>query len=76
MNYILDRICEKYKKEQDPTFSQQEIKERLKGLGPDYVGLNIRHLFKGSGVIDIDDEYNLTLNGKGKEDCRKGELLV
>ena len=55
MKYILNRICDKYKNEGDPTFDQTEVKERLKGLGPQYIDLNIRDLFRGSGFIEIDN---------------------
>lgn len=74
MKYILNRICDKYKNEDDPTFDQTEVKERLKGLGPQYIDLNIRDLFKGSGVIEIDNDYKLTLNDSGRNACNKGEL--
>lgn len=60
--------------ENDPTFSQDEVKEQLGGLGPQYVDSNIKDLFKGSGAIEIDDDYNLTLNENGKRQCKKGEL--
>jgi hypothetical protein len=74
MKIILERICEKYKKVGDPTFTQEEVIERLRGLGPTYVDLNIRDLFRGSGFIDIDDNYNLTLNENGRKSCKKGEF--
>jgi hypothetical protein len=33
-------------------------------------------LFRGSGLIDIDDNFSLTLNDRrGRKDCEKGELL-
>ncbi|MFZ0510488.1 MAG: hypothetical protein WAM14_02680 [Candidatus Nitrosopolaris sp.] len=69
MNYILREICVKYKKRRDPTFSQKEVQESLHGLGPEYISLNIRDLFKGSGLIEIDENNNLTLNDKGKQYC-------
>jgi hypothetical protein len=74
MKIILERICEKYKEVGDPTFTQEEVIERLRGLGPKYVDLNIRDLFRGSGFIDIDDSYNLTLNENGRKFCKKGEF--
>jgi hypothetical protein len=74
MNLILDRICRKYLEENDPTFSQEEVKEQLGGLGPEYVDLNIMDLLRGSGSLEIDDDYNLTLNENGKRQCKNGEL--
>ena len=76
MNYVLDRICSRYKEKADPTFTSEEIKARLKGLGPKYVDLNIRDIFKGSGYVEIDDSYNLILNERGKQACKRGELSV
>lgn len=74
MKFILDRICRKYLKENDPTFNQKELKKQLKGLGPEYVDLNLMHLLRGSGLIDIDEDLRLTLNESGKKSCKKGEL--
>ena len=51
MKYILREICFKYKKQRDPTFNQEEIHDTLQGLGPEYINLNIRDLFKGSGLM-------------------------
>lgn len=74
MKFILDRICRKYLKENDPTFTQEEVKEQLKGLGPGFVDLNRKDLFRGSGLIEIDNDMRLTLNESGKKSCKKGEL--
>jgi hypothetical protein len=67
-------ICDKYRNEDDPTFDQTEVKERLKGLGPQYIDLNIRDLFKGSGFIEIDNDYKLKLNDSGRNACNNGEF--
>lgn len=72
MRYILNRICEKYLKEHNPTFDREEVKEHLKGLGSKYLDLNI----KASGFIEIDDSYRLTLNESGTSSCRKVELRM
>ena len=48
--FILKRICSKYLEKNDPTFSQEEVKKKLRGLGPKYVDLNIRDLFRGFRV--------------------------
>jgi hypothetical protein len=55
--------------------SLEEIIEHVRGLGPDYVGLNARIVALGSGLISIED-YGLTLNESGKELCKKGELTL
>jgi hypothetical protein len=74
MKQILDRICRKYLADSDPTFNQEEVKEQLRGLGPEYVDLIIMDLLRGSGVLEIDNDYNLTLNKNGKRLCKKGDL--
>lgn len=58
----------------DPTFSQEEVKKKLRGLGPEYVDLNIRDLFRGSGLNDINDNLELTLNENGRRSRTNGEL--
>jgi hypothetical protein len=35
MNFILREVCKKYREGNDPTFSPEEVKQRLKGLGPE-----------------------------------------
>jgi hypothetical protein len=69
MNYILREICAKYKNKKDPTFTSEEVRKRLQGLGSQYLDLNVRDLLRGSQLIEIDDNYNLTLNEKGKQYC-------
>jgi hypothetical protein len=32
--------------------------------------MNFRNLLKGSGYLDIDDKFNLTLTENGKQFCR------
>ena len=58
----------------DPTFSQEEVKKMLRGLGHEYVDLNISDLFRGSGLIDMNDNLELTLNENGRRSCTNGEL--
>jgi hypothetical protein len=74
MQYILIRICRKYIEKNDPTFTQEDVKKELRGLGPEYVDLNIRDLFRGSGLIDISDDLELTLNENGRSTCKNGAL--
>ena len=57
--------------------TQRSVKRKLKklrGLGPKYVDLNIRDLFRGSGLIDINDNLELTLNENGRRSCTNGDL--
>jgi hypothetical protein len=71
MDYILREICRKYKDTKDQTFTEEEIYTKLKGLGPQYLSLNIRDLLLGSGFIEIDDNLNLRLNDNGIKFCRE-----
>jgi hypothetical protein len=71
MDYILREICRKYKDTKDQTFTEEEIHTKLKGLGHQYLSLNIRDLLLGSGFIEIDDNLNLRLNDNGIKFCRK-----
>ena len=71
MDYILREICRKYNDTRDPTFTEEEIHTKLKGLGPQYLSLNIRDLLLGSGFIEIDNNLNLRLNDNGIKFCGK-----
>jgi len=75
MSYILREICDKYKRTSNPTFTQDEVRERLLGLDPSYVKLNTQDLFRGSGLIEIDEELNITLSRKGIEFCKNDEIV-
>jgi hypothetical protein len=41
---------------------------------PSYVELNIRDLFRGSALIEIDEELNIKLNKKGIESYKNDEI--
>ena len=74
MKYILREVCKKYKGKRDPTFNSDEISERLRGMGPGYVDLNTKETWAQSRFVDIDENYNFTLNEEGKKACKRGEL--
>jgi hypothetical protein len=74
MKYILREVCNKYKEKRDPTFNSDEISKRLRGLGPGYVDLNIKETWAQSRFVNIDENYNFTLNEEGKKACKRGEL--
>jgi hypothetical protein len=73
--HILREICKNYKQIGSPTFTGEEVHKRLEGYFPNYLDTNIRELFRGSGLVEIDVNENLTLNRNGRESCKKGELL-
>jgi hypothetical protein len=69
-NYILNRICNQYRRTKDPTFTFDKIKAQLKGLDSGNVDLN----WTGSGLVDIDENYNFTLNEEGIKACENGKF--
>ena len=73
-NYILNRICNQYRRTKDPTFTFDKVKAQLKGLDSGNVDLDISENWTGSGLVDIDENYNFTLNEEGKKACENGEL--
>jgi hypothetical protein len=74
MKYILREVCKKHKENKDPTFNSDEINERLRGLIPGYVDLNIKETWAQSRFVDSDENCNFTLNEEGKKACKRGEL--
>ena len=73
-NYILNRICNQYRRTKDPTFTFDKVKAQLKGLDSGNVDLNISENWTGSGLVDIDENYNFTLNEEGIRACENGEF--
>jgi hypothetical protein len=74
-NHILREACENYKETKSPTFTQEKIHKELEGWFPNYLDINIRELFRGSGLVEIDAKDNLTLNADGRSACKKGYLF-
>src|SRR4030095_132679 len=74
MKYILREVCKKYKEKRDPKSNSDEISERLRGMGPGYVDLNTKETWAQSRFVDIDENYNFTLNEEEKKACKRGEL--
>jgi hypothetical protein len=70
MDTLLREICRKYADKNDPTFSQEELTDMLKGYDINYLDENFQNLLRGSGLIAIDDNFNLTLTNRGKQFCR------
>jgi hypothetical protein len=68
MNYIMREICLRYRSDKKSSFSVEDIQGILNGLGEDYIRLNIIDLFRGSGLLDIQDN-SLALNNEGKKVC-------
>jgi hypothetical protein len=74
-NHILREACKNYKETKSPEFTQEKIHKELEGWFPDYLDINIRELFRGSGLVEIDVNDNLTLNAEGRRACKKGYLF-
>jgi hypothetical protein len=62
MRHILREACRNYKETKSPTFTQEKIHSELEGWFPTHLDINIRELFRGSGLVD-----NLTLNAEGRK---------
>jgi hypothetical protein len=75
MKFILREVCRNYRVRGDASLNREEVKQRLRGLGPEYLDLNIIDLSKDSGLVKVDDNYDLTLTDRGIEACKRGELL-
>jgi hypothetical protein len=69
MDLILWEICRKYTK-QDLNFSQEELHDFLTGYRTIYLDENFRKLRRGSELVGIDDNFNLTLTDIGKQFCK------
>jgi hypothetical protein len=74
-NHILREACKKYKETKSPTFTKEKIHKELEGWFPNYLDINIKELFRGSGLVEIDVNGNLTLNADGRRACKKGYLF-
>ena len=74
-NHILREACKNYKETKSPKFTQEKIHKELEGWFPNYLDINIRELFRGSGLVVIDVNDNLTLTADGKRACKKGYLF-
>jgi hypothetical protein len=73
--YVLQEVYNKYMQTGDPTFTFEEIKARLRGLGPEYAVLqNTRENWAESGFVDIDENDRYYLNEEGKRACKRGEF--
>jgi hypothetical protein len=74
MKHILREACRNYKETKSPTFTQEKIHSELEGWFPNYLDINIRELFKGSGLVEIDFNDNIILNAEGRKACKNGDL--
>jgi hypothetical protein len=70
MDLILREICRKYREKQDPNFNQKELHGLLEGYRTIYLDENFRNLLRGSELVGIDDNFNLTLTDMGKQFCK------
>jgi hypothetical protein len=71
--HILREYVRITKRPNRPSFTEEEVRNRLEGYFPNFFDINISELFRGSGLVEIDVNDNLTLNRNGRESCKKGE---
>jgi hypothetical protein len=73
--HILREICKKYMETSAPTFTLEDIQERLRGYDPRFIATNLKELLSSSGLVESHDKFSFKLTRQGKKSCRKGELL-
>lgn len=67
--YLLIRICNKYKDTNSRTFTVDDIEIMLQGFGAKFLDYQIREIFKGWGVIEFANDSSLCLTEYGKKVC-------
>lgn len=73
--HILREICIKYKETGNPTFTREEVHNRLQGYSPSYIDIVIDELLSTSPFMESVSGVILGLSKQGKISCGKGELL-
>jgi len=72
MDYILRKICSKFRQRNDSTFRVDELQTKLLPWTKNYAEMNIHDLFHGSPYLTIVD-FKLNLNDEGKGFCQENE---
>jgi hypothetical protein len=70
--YIIQRVCDKYKLELDSEFTPEEMEKALQAYDKKFLRFNIRYVLNGWDLIEFTEEgFSLRLNESGKKRCRE-----
>ena len=69
--YVLERVCEKYRRRDNSEFTVEEMEKMLGAFDERFLRSRIRDLLKGSGVIEFTDGDSLRLTESGKKHCQE-----
>ena len=70
--YILRRVCEKYRLKGDSEFDPEEMEKSLRTFDKKFLRSNIRDVLNGWGLIEFTEEgFTLRLNGSGIKHCQE-----
>lgn len=70
--YILQRVCEKYRLKGDSEFDPEEMEKSLRTFDKKFLRSNIRDVLNGWGLIEFTEEgFTLRLNGSGIKHCQE-----
>lgn len=71
MAYINREICRIYKETGETVFTEEQIRNNLRGLHEDYINKNMKDLLRGSDLVEIDDNFQIKLSEEGKKRCNE-----
>jgi hypothetical protein len=70
--YILRRVCEKYRLKGDSEFDPEEMEKALRAFDKKFLRSNIRDVLNCWGLIEFTEEgFTLRLNGSGIKHCQE-----
>ena len=70
--YILQRVCEKYRLNGDSEFDPEEMEKALRAFDKKFLRSNIWDVLNGWGLIEFTEEgFTLRLNGSGIKHCQE-----
>ena len=68
--YILQRVCDKYRLVGDSEFDPEEMEKALRAFDKKFLRSNIQEVLNGWGLMEFTEEgFTLRLNGSGIEHC-------
>jgi hypothetical protein len=70
--YIIQRVCDKYRLEGDPEFAPEEMEKALQAYDKKFLRFNIRDVLNGWDLIEFTEEgFTLRLNERGIKHCQE-----